>query len=516
MTTTKDLGRPVESTGEVSRILRRDAVGIEIPVTVHASRTNRGLDKALAPVHEETRTVIVLAQGAVVRMTATLVPGETVVLTNRQTGADVLCRVGKVKAQPGIQQYVDLEFTQRAPGFWGSSLPYTDEAVISAAPATAAKTPIAAQPIAPPPAARPPAPIKLAPVVPPVRPLIPTSAEVKSVPVAEPAPPVVAETASQPAALRPISSISLSAPAPRARIEAPPAPLLPAVIASLPLPDEPQLPARSGSKMGYLAVAAAALLVVGVAMGGWFYRQGLMSPSQLPMPEHQAAVLPDDATAQAGMLPFELASEKSPSQLSAGPVAIPVPASAPVAAAPPAPEPVVSDRPVSRRADVTEPARAPQRAVRRNNIAVRAVQPPMQRRTPAQVTSAAIAPPVVSAPVSGLGELSANSGLLGAGAAGPAPPRPTVGGQLQQPQLISSVPPVYPPIARAQRIEGNVVLDALVDESGQVVESKVVIGHQLLQSAAQQALRNWKYRPARLNGEPISIRTRVTIRFNLN
>src|SRR3954471_14143676 len=98
---------------------RSEAVGAEIPVTVHASRTTQAMGKNLPPVHEDTRTVIVLPQGAVVRLTATLAPGETVVLTNRSTGADVLCRVGNVKSQQGAQHYVDLEFMQRAPGFWG-------------------------------------------------------------------------------------------------------------------------------------------------------------------------------------------------------------------------------------------------------------------------------------------------------------------------------------------------------------------------------------------------------------
>src|SRR6185295_14701100 len=98
---------------------RNNALGAEIPVTVHASRTTQALGKNLPAVHEDTRTVIVLPQGAVVRLTATLIPGETVVLTNRSTGADVLCRVGNVKSQPGIQHYIDLEFIQKAPAFWG-------------------------------------------------------------------------------------------------------------------------------------------------------------------------------------------------------------------------------------------------------------------------------------------------------------------------------------------------------------------------------------------------------------
>jgi hypothetical protein len=96
------------------------ASGAEIPVTVHASRyssASKGTGK-LPPVHEDTRTVIIFPQGAVVRLSATVTLGELVVLTNTRTGADVICRVTSVKTQPGIQNYVHLEFTQRALDFW--------------------------------------------------------------------------------------------------------------------------------------------------------------------------------------------------------------------------------------------------------------------------------------------------------------------------------------------------------------------------------------------------------------
>src|ERR1700691_277073 len=97
-----------------------DAIGAEVPVTIHASRYSAAAKGAgkLPPVHEETRTVIIFPQGAVVRLSATVAPGELVVVTNNRTGADVICRVTSVKTQPGIQNYVNLEFTQRALGFW--------------------------------------------------------------------------------------------------------------------------------------------------------------------------------------------------------------------------------------------------------------------------------------------------------------------------------------------------------------------------------------------------------------
>src|SRR4029077_2926914 len=109
----------------------------EIPVTVHASRyssASKGTAK-LPPVHEETRTVIIFPQGAVVRLSATVTLGELVVLTNSRTGADVICRVTSVKTQPGIQNYVHLEFTQRALDFW--------EATSSAEPGASIRKPAA-------------------------------------------------------------------------------------------------------------------------------------------------------------------------------------------------------------------------------------------------------------------------------------------------------------------------------------------------------------------------------------
>ncbi len=123
-------------------------LGAEIPVTVHASRYSAAAKNGskLPPVHEETRTVIIFPQGAVVRLSATVTVGELVVLTNNRTGADVICRVTSVKTQPGIQNYVNLEFTQRAVGFWqgaGPSERPSDGPVSFAAPPVSAPVPIA-------------------------------------------------------------------------------------------------------------------------------------------------------------------------------------------------------------------------------------------------------------------------------------------------------------------------------------------------------------------------------------
>lgn len=90
-----------------------------------------------------------------------------------------------------------------------------------------------------------------------------------------------------------------------------------------------------------------------------------------------------------------------------------------------------------------------------------------------------------------------------------------VGGDVKVARLISSVPPVYPVIARSQRLAGNVQIDALVDVTGRVTSMKIVSGPPLLQKSAMDALSHWKYEPAQLNGQPMATHLTVTIQFKV-
>jgi TonB family protein len=90
---------------------------------------------------------------------------------------------------------------------------------------------------------------------------------------------------------------------------------------------------------------------------------------------------------------------------------------------------------------------------------------------------------------------------------------PTVGGEVQPARLTHAVLPTYPQIARSSRVAGDVTLDALVDESGHVLDVKVISGPLLLRDAATAALRQWKYEPARLDGQPTRMHLTVTIKF---
>ena len=77
------------------------------------------------------------------------------------------------------------------------------------------------------------------------------------------------------------------------------------------------------------------------------------------------------------------------------------------------------------------------------------------------------------------------------------------------------MPPVYPQLARSQRVSGDVKIDALIDENGRVTGMKVVGGPVLLHQAAMDSLRQWKYKPATLDGKAVSMHLVVTVQFRL-
>jgi len=105
----------------------------------------------------------------------------------------------------------------------------------------------------------------------------------------------------------------------------------------------------------------------------------------------------------------------------------------------------------------------------------------------------------------------------------PLPPPPPIikadrirqGGNVQAANLIEQVNPIYPPLARQARIQGVVVMEAVISKEGSIESLRVVTGHPLLNQAALDAVKQWKYRPTLLNGEPVEVITTVTVTFNL-
>lgn len=104
----------------------------------------------------------------------------------------------------------------------------------------------------------------------------------------------------------------------------------------------------------------------------------------------------------------------------------------------------------------------------------------------------------------------------------PAPPtaRPPVRqppiSHMMEGNLIQRVQPTYPQIARSARIQGQVLLSALISKQGTIENLRVLAGHPMLVRAAEEAVSQWRYRPYVLNGEPVEVETRITVNFSLS
>jgi TonB family protein len=638
---------PENSVDAAHSARRTDAVGAEIAVTIHASRysSNRGTtNKNLPPVHEETRTVIIFPTGAVVRLSASVTTGELVVLTNQQTGDDVICRVANVKAQTGSQNYVNLEFTQRAPSFWGDAIQSgranrSDSAKV-AVPATvipqmappennrvqpehvAAAQPAKREPISVPsaelmsavqavtdllnsvpgPTRAPsrletsaaqlptvfeeegseqeaseredsgeeplfdeepeeevlfdaehepeiaPAPATMLATAPSkimvandVQPQLQPQAQLQVVPAMVVKAPAV--TPSLPAPILTIADLKIADLKTNSTLEAASRALTKATPDSNPkaerlqgigtigdssdnakpgtpfgsagelsfskamqndaqewakpsaLPSQLDKKAPSSKKILLIAAAAIVLLILGGAGGAVLFRQSRPAPEQPP------AVATVPATTQSSLMGGTVVTAATTSPV------IAQPASSPVRAA-------------SADGDAaSQPAKASPSAdssTRRPSIRVGKLAAPVTRAATSVVSSEP--PPDLVAPAV-LGNLVDNNLLASAGRANepmaPVAGPSHAGGQLQQPKLISAPPASYPPLALRARMQGVVVIDALVDTNGKVTAMKVISGLADLQQAAMEAVHNWKYEPAQLNGQPIAVHTKVNVAFHL-
>ena len=190
--------------------------------------------------------------------------------------------------------------------------------------------------------------------------------------------------------------------------------------------------------------------------------------------------------------------------------------------------------------DLPEPRRAAPEYVL---VTAHLPEPPPLRRpnTPAPPSTSAaplIAPdnvrpePLVTPPDPGLADFGVPGGEPDAGfppggvvgsdplppPPGPPPaPRPTmrVSG-LQAPRKIRDVAPRYPAMAQASRVEGVVILEAVIAEDGSVQDVRVLRSRPLLDDAAVEAVRQWRFTPTLLGGQPVPVVMTVTVSFTLN
>jgi protein TonB len=110
--------------------------------------------------------------------------------------------------------------------------------------------------------------------------------------------------------------------------------------------------------------------------------------------------------------------------------------------------------------------------------------------------------------------------LLGRAAVGPPvhrtteKPRPP--SVIMEGHLVRRVQPDYPPIARSAGIQGAVVIQAMISKDGTIENLHALSGHPVLVRAAMDAIKQWRYRPYFLNGEPIEVETQITVNFTLS
>jgi protein TonB len=288
--------------------------------------------------------------------------------------------------------------------------------------------------------------------------------------------------------------------------------------------------ASKGKNKGILIGAIAAGLVVAAAGVTWYSRQS-STPAQQTPAATVAATVP--ATAPAAVTPSAAqpaarahnASEPSApnrSNINSAPVAQSQNSSSQPNSQPITPASEVTkippDKNIAAELSAYKKLAEPPPAVKKPGLGeVRLAAPTANRSSIAPGSGDAdVAPSLSSSQVAPTGD-ALDGGLVAGNAkqpVAPAIPLP-IGGDVTPARLLSSTSPAYPQLAKTQRIEGAVRIDALIDAAGKVSSMKVVSGPVLLHQAAMEALRQWKYQPAMLDGKPVPMHLTVTIQFRL-
>jgi TonB family protein len=431
----------------------REPVSLEVPVRIQAEPGQR------ATFFEDTQTVLVFAEGAVLRVGGDLQSGQRVLLTNRWTRRQLPCRVVFMKRHGGVKGYCELEFAAPAAGFWdaqtaealpppsSAGMPSQQPLLRDAAAALRCLPSMAgsALPTVPQPfVVEQPRPFHLQPIVEDIETLLARRAAAER--KAQCGSPVEAAPEAAWSSEPPPMPLSLPAPVPRSRV-------------------------------ALHVLAAASLALLAATLGAW--RMTAVQPAAEAEPPPSAGLpappvwLGNTYVNPLLMLELPLRDANKPTRLL---------------------------RPLVRPRTPAE-LRRPQRAASVLHGAL------ARRSDVAEAPAPDIAEMHTAAP-----EAPAN--LLRHAAAVP-PPAALPESQLQPLRLLLSTRPAYPPAARRMRLEGEVVIHALVDVAGKVTEAKVVSGPVLLRQAALDAFAQWKYAPAMLNGKPVATHTAVTIKFLL-
>jgi TonB family protein len=534
------------------------AISLEVAVRVHGSRFNAvaGATPQSGPFSEQTTTMIVFPQGAALRMTTAVSVGQMLVLTNLKSQEDAICRVIRVRSVPKLQGYVEVEFMRPQASYWGVRFSSEGPAVAQRTSTAGPKPEI--RPELAPEVVRVPAPVQDAPAP---KPAETAAASHQAAPVQPPVSfarpqtkpawmfiPLESKEEIQPAASA-MSEASLPQPSEKQSYGMQPRRNdVAADLPVLPLPDAKSVPLQdSNANVDPLAIsvegdseakhdtpdADANLPNASRGVGAFG------APAILP--EQDAATSADSfrrAFADAEIGRGSAASSRQNWMLIAACAAVLLIAAGDVwyfYSKPAAGSAATSTRPssavqqqtrsgITRTPSASVPSSATKPARTNFNTAKSMFSPKVMKAHPRMLLrkneSRAQAPVLDPAALAGdqpaelPGIVSPNSALpLSPRVAPEGPVR--VGGLVKQPKLISSTTPTYPIMAKQAHIQGDVVIDTLIDKNGNVSHVKGVSGPSILRQAALDALSRWKFEPSQLDGQPVEVEVLVTIKFRL-
>ena len=557
---TRSIVQPAETFASQNRAVSTEVpIGVlEVPVGVWGSRPDVSISGQPGRIDlfaEETCTVIVFPHGAVIRLSTAVAPGQMMMVTNRKSRQVVPCRVVNVRNYPNVRGYAEIEFFQSVDDFWGSYIPQGSLNLTARIPSAIPAKQTQPSADAPRPAstqARILAPSATSSKPPAVASTVPEDFLSSTFPkegtsvlanaaTASPAPPstipnkvesIESRATQIPSVEEQVQLAAMAATPPESRFDATnrnvsePNPLVSLAVANssklaVPSTQEHQrdesasersarswiwrLPGsllrqivtrtatvRSPSprRMVFVCVIVTSLFVMGAAAIFLLHHGTAQSAATAQTnPTPVASTVSSIANATQSLQPESNSGSVVPE--------LPIIAK-------------TDSFPGTRGRELAQYARISQPAVRMPSLERKIsngtlLAPPLVARRAAAAIGRNV-PPDLTGVDSNTGA-TAIQGVLA--------PSSVLGGRIKEPQLVSRSVPIYPAMAKQAGIEGQVTIDAVIDTTGRLTSMKVVSGALLLQQAALDSLRNWKYEPGYLDDKPVPVSTSITVKFRL-
>lgn len=503
---------------------------LELPIGVWGSRrveSDSDQSERVEVFGEDTCTVIVFPQGAVIRLSASVAPGQLVVIANRKSGQIMLCRIVNVRTYPNIRGYAEIEFMHSATGFWGS---YASQGTLRlAAKATSETRSTTADfwsnGFAKEAVSVPPTEVAVLPVAPAVR--------IEEEPIADPIIQIPFDNEPVQHMAQDMTTIGTES---ESRMDATESERKSALTSadqhtvlattSSPLAPSPRISSARTSDARTSSESPTRFRIASLLFSWWRPPTVRTVTYGTPVPRRRwvlASLVP--ALVLLGALGLFLLRDGvwQPSgsiQTAAMPE---VSLGAPTAHVAQSPQPKSNPGFVVPELPIAKSENFPGAQIREFADNIRPARPSEKRSTSEKkIPKGKLLAPYSSANrLASVGRelppdptgVDSNAGVSPLqGVLGTPQPR---GGEARAPQLLVSSAPIYPTMARQARVEGQVTIEAVIDATGKLTNMTVISGPPLLQQAAIDSLRTWKYQPGYLNEKPIPTKTTITVNFRL-